>query len=357
MKVNWGLKNKLSKKSIFIGAILLIVLGITVFRVVEALAPVEEKAEAPVSVTTATAEMGTIYATAPLTGRIDPVESASVIPMTAGQVTAVNVAIGDRVSKGTVLFRIDQTQASVLYNQAKLAANNAKENYDRISSLYKEGAVSLQAYQGAETQYRSAAESLTAASEALSYCTVTSPINGYVTSVNVSVGSLVSQAAPAVTVADVSALEINTAISEYLVGKVNVGDPVEIYIDTLSEKPFNGSISALSPAPAQGTLTYPVTISVEDPEGKVQAGMFAEIQIVSAKKEHVLCIPSDAVFLKSGKSKVAVLEGDIPKLVDVKTGLDNGESVEVVSGLKAGNIIIVTGQQFITEGEAVNITK
>jgi RND family efflux transporter MFP subunit len=355
MKINKGLIKGLTKKRIILIIVVLIVVAIGIFRIVQAFAPETTTAKTPVNVTVATAEIGTVYATSPLTGKIDPVESATIVPMAAGQVTAVDVEIGDYVHKGTLLFKTDPTQASVIYNQAKIARNTAKADFDRVASLYNEGAVSLQSYQNAQAQYSATAQSLTAAAAALGYCTVTAPISGYVTSVNVTVGQLASQASPAVTIADVSSLKINTTLSEYLVGKVKVGDSVDIYIKTLSKTPFKGTITALSPAPAAGTLTYPVTISVEDPAGVVKAGMFAEIQIVSAKKDNVLCIPSDAVFLKSGESKVTVLKGKIPKLVTVTTGLDNGVTVEITSGLKAGDTIVVTGQQYVTEGEAVKV--
>ena len=355
MKINRGLIKGLSRKKIVLIIVVLIVAAIGILRIVQAFAPETTTPKAAVNVTVATAEIGTVYATSPLTGKIDPIESASIVPMVAGQVTAVNVAVGDYVRKGTLLFKTDSTQASVVYNQAKIACNTAKTNFDRTASLYNEGAVSLQTYQNAQAQYSAAAQSLTAAADALGYSTVTAPISGYVTSVNVTVGTLASQASPAVTIADVSSLEINTTISEYLVGKVKVGDKVDIYIKTLSKTPFSGSITAVSPAPAAGTLTYPITISVADPSGVIKAGMFAEIQIVSAKKDNVLCIPSDAVFLKSGESKVAVLHGRIPKLVTVTTGLDNGKTVEITSGLKAGDTIVVTGQQYVTEGEAVKV--
>ena len=358
MKINLGFLNKgWSKKKIIIAIAILVVIVISVFRIIEAFQPDKIAEKAPVSVTVDTVEIDTIYATSPLTGKIDPVESASIVPMIAGQVTSVHVKMGDYVEKGALLFELDGTQSAVAYNQAKIAHDTAKTNFDRTASLYKEGAISLQTYQNAQAQYYAAAQSLTAAADAFSYTRVTSPINGYVTSMNVAVGTLASQASPAVTIADVSSLEINTSISEYLIGKVKQGDPVEIYISTLSETAYKGTISALSPAPAAGTLTYPATISVENPKGEIKAGMFAEIQIVSAKKENVLCIPSEAVFMKSGESKVATLSGEMPKLVTVSTGLDNGTTVEIISGLKAGDLIIVTGQQFVVEGEAVKVVE
>lgn len=349
------IKQKISRKKFVVLVLLIAIAILSIYRIADSLKPPAITEKSPVNVTTATVKIGSIYSTAPLSVRIDPAESASVVPMTAGEVTSVSVSLGDYVTEGTVLFELDKTQMATSYNQAKLAYDTAKADYDRLSQLYKEGAVSQQQYQGAQTQLNAAKQTMTAASEALSYCTVRSPINGYITSVNIFVGSLASQAMPAVTIADVSSLEINTTVSEYLISKVNQGDNVDIYIKTLSDKPFKGIITAVSPAPAAGILTYPITIEVENTDGVIKAGMFAEVQIVSDRKDDVLCIPSDAVFIKEGYLKVAVLNGNIPSLVTVTTGLDNGTMVEIQSGLNEGDTIVVSGQQYVTEGEAVNI--
>jgi len=349
-------RSKVSKRILLI-VVIVVVAALGIYRIAESMKPPVISEKVPVSVITAVVEEGSIYATSPLTGRIDPLDSAAVVPMAAGEVTLVAVSLGDYVKKGDLLFEMDKVQMATTYNTAKLAYDSAKTDYERMGVLYKEGAISLQQYQGIETQFNVAKQNLNAAAEALSYSTVTSPIDGYITSVNVSAGSLASQAAPAITVADVSKLEINTSLSEYLINKVNPGDKVDIFIKTLSKDPYPGTVTAISPAPALGTLTYPVTISVDDSSGAIKAGMFAEVQIVSDMKEGVICVPSDAVFIKSGESKVVVLDGNIPTITTVETGLDNGITAEVTSGLKVGDIIVISGQQYIVDGEAVNITE
>jgi RND family efflux transporter MFP subunit len=342
-------------KKIVLTLVIVAVIALGIYRIAESLAPPVTAEKKPVNVVTAVVEKGNIYATSPLTGRIDPVDSAAVVPMTAGEVTNVAVSLGDYVKKGDLLFELDKAQMATTYNSAKLAYESAQKDYERMRVLYQEGAVSLQQYQGIETQLNVARENLNAAAEAMSYCTVTSPIDGYITSVNVIEGGIASQAAPAVTVADVSKLQINTSLSEYLINKVNTGDQVDIFVKTLSKDPYPGTITAISPAPALGTLTYPVTISVDDNSGTIKAGMFAEVQIVSDMKEDVICVPSDAIFIRSGESKVAVLNGSIPSIVTVETGLDNGVMAEVTSGLKVGDVIVVSGQQYVVDGEPVNI--
>ena len=375
---------KKGKKKIILIIIIALLLVLAAFRLVSALRPAEVAEIPPVNVTITQVERSSVYAAAPLTGRVQSVNEAAIVPLVSGEVTAVNVELGDYVEKGTVLFTIDRTQMNASYNQAlsgraqaQAAVTQAtgslesvKKAYEGMQALYEQGAVSQKDYEDTLHGYEAAEQGLAAAraalaaanaglssaSEGLSYCAPKAPISGYVTSVNVSVGGLASQAAPAVTLADTSELEINTTVSEYLISKLAQGDSVEITVSVLPGQSFSGLVKALSPAPSLGTLTYPATISIDDPENLIRAGMFAEIQIVADKRDSVLCLPSAAVFIKAGQSTVATLDADgLPSLRQVTTGLDNGETVEIVDGLKEGETVIITGQQYITEGVAVNV--
>lgn len=351
-------KPKKKKTKIITIIAVIFIIGLVIFRVVSSMAAPETEKESAVNVKTALAEKMSINTTSPITGRVEPIEEVSIVPLATGKITAVYVDIGDKVSKGTTLFQIDGTQFATTLNKAQEGLNVAKSSYDRISALYKEGAVSYQDYEQAQSTYLNAQQNYTAASDSYSNCTVTSPINGYVTSKNVAVGSIASSAAPALTVADVSTLQINTNVSEYIVSDLKVGDSVDVYISTLGKDAYKGIIQAISPAPAAGELTYPIKISISDDEGKIKAGMFAEIRIVSEEKKNTLCVPSDSVIMKNGTAVVVTLEkGNVPKYNEVTTGIDNGKYVEILSGIKEGDTIVISGQQYVTEGTPVNITK
>lgn len=350
-------KPKRQKRKIVIILLAILLLLIIGYRIFQTFAPSEVEEAAVINVKVAEVEYGSITASSPITGRIEPVEEVTIVPMTSGEVTRVYVQIGDRVSKGTVLFDTDKTQMAASYNQANASYIMAKKTYENMRTLYNEGAVSLHDLDSAQVQYESALAAYTSASEGYSNTSVTSPIDGYVTSLNVSVGSMAAPGSPVASVADVSSLVVNTTISEYLVSQLKVGDPVEILVSTLSGNIFQGKVSALSPAPAKGTLTYPVEFSVEDTSNLVKAGMFAEVRIVSAEKDHVLMVPSEAVLVKNGEALVVVINKEMPEYRKVLTGLDNGAFVEIINGLKEGETIVVEGQQYITENVKVNTSK
>lgn len=309
-----------------------------------------------VNIKVTSAAITTLENTSPLSGRLEPIEEVSLIPKAMGEVTRVNVELGQKVAKGTVLFELDKTQMATSFNQAKASYQDAQTNLSRMETLYQEGAVSLQQLEQAKTAYTMAKESYTAASDGLSNYVVSSPIDGYVTSVNVDVGTVASQAIAAVTIANIDKLEINTSVSEAMINKIAVGDKVEVLVSSVSDTPLSGTISALSPAPAMGTLTYPLKVTLDNEGLSIKPGMFAEVIVTSDKIDGVVAVPSAAVLIKSGKTVVAVIDDD-SKLVfrDVVIGIDNGELIEIKSGVNTGETIVIEGQHYLEEDSEFNI--
>lgn len=354
-------KNSLIKwaKAHKVAAVLIIALAaITVFRLItfgmDLANPTVEEGKI-ISVRVSEAEYTSIAKASPLSGRISPVEEAAIVPLAAGKVTAVHVKVGDYVKAGTVLFELDKSTVASQYNQAKAAYDLAKSSYANMTVLYNEGAISKADYDAVYVQYVQASEGFKAASEAYSYYNVSTPIDGYVTSLNVSVGNLAGSNMAA-SVANTDELQIQTTISEYMAGLISQGDVVDVYVEALGSEPYSGTVTALSPAPALGTLTYPITITLDNASGDLMSGMFAEIQIKSEESAEAVCVPSDAVIVKNGVSIVVSLDDeDIPIFNEVTTGIDNGEMVEILSGIEAGQRIVVSGQDFVTEGLRVNV--
>ena len=335
---------------------LAIVIGLVGFRMVSLFSGNEKVEETEVSVEVTKAEVRDIITSAPISGRVKPKEEVNVVPLMQGKVTAVYANVGDRVSVGTLLFTIDASQLESKINQASEAQNVAKDTFERMKALYLEGAIAYQDYEQARLNYVNAAQSYIQASDAYSDCNVRAPISGYVTANNLNVGTLPPQTAPSMVIADVSSLVIETEVSENVVANLKEGDSVEVYIEAVSKEPLSGTVTSISPAPTSGKMTYPVKVTLASTE-RVKAGMFAQIKIVNSTGREVLCVPSSSVMIKNGEKTVAVLDGNIPKFAKVQTGLDNGEYVEILDGIRDGEVVITKGQQYVKEGESVKITK
>jgi len=267
-------------------------------------------------------------------------------------------------------------QAQIGMSQAQTGLTDAQTNLTRMETLYAQGAVSLvqyeqaksaltmaeqsydmakQSYSMAEQGYNMARQNCNSANDALGNYVVTAPIGGYVTSVNVQTGGMASQSVPAITIADIDKLEIDTSISETMINKISVGDKVDVIVSSVSSEPFTGTVTALSPAPATGTLTYPMKITLDNSNEQIKPGMFAEVVIVSDKSSNVIAIPSEAVLIKSGKTVVAIIKDDKVTFSEVTLGVDNGQLAEITSGVSEGDVVVTEGQSYLSESSEFKI--
>ncbi len=328
------------------------------YRILSVLFPPEKPESLPVHVHTSISEMGSIYTTSPITGRIEPIREAVIVPMVQGQVIATHVSLGQFVTSGALLFEIDSTQIEASYRQASSAYQAARTAYEALSLLYREGAASRSDFENAQAQYAAAEAAFTQTKEAYENCKPTAPFDGYITSLNVSVGNQAPTGQMAASIADITSLKIEAGVSEYLINDLAPGQQVDIWITGIKDQPYPGTIEALSPAPGAGTLSYPVTIRIPNESGELKAGMFAEVRVHSQIKDHVLLVPSDAPYIKGGQTWIISLDKDgYPLFHLVKLGVDNGTMVEIVEGLNPGETVVVSGQPYVKEGTPVIVAE
>jgi RND family efflux transporter MFP subunit len=167
---------------------------------------------------------------------------------------------------------------------------------------------------------------------------------------------MAAQTMPAVTISDVSEISVAMSVSENIIPKIKVGDAVTVKIKSVSGEAIPAKIETIVPSPPQGQTTYPVIIAFDTDAAGVHPGMFAEITLTTGVAKDVITIPSDAVMIKSDKQVVAVLGADEKvSLVDVTTGLDNGTSVEITSGIAAGDRVIYEGQYYVDADSEVKV--
>ncbi|MDD3169347.1 MAG: hypothetical protein PHC91_07805, partial [Eubacteriales bacterium] len=117
-----------------------------------------------------------------------------------------------------------------------------------------------------------------------------------------------------------------------------------------------GTVTALSPAPAAGSLTYPMKVTLDNETAEVKPGMFAEVIVTSDKTADVIALPSSSVLIKSGKTVVVTITDDNKiEFREVVVGVDNGELAEIKSGIKVGDTVVIEGQYYLEETSEFNI--
>lgn len=315
--------------------------------------------------TTAVVEKRDMGSLVQATGIIKPKVGAEVKvgARITGKVEHLYANIGDRVKKGQVLVRLEQDdlkaradQAEAAYLEASAAFGKAKIDLERDKPLAKEGYISQQnidvlqnIYDMANARVLKAKADQNYAKAQLSYATITAPISGTIASVTTQQGETVAAGLNAptfITIIDLNKLEVNAYIDETDVGKIGVGQDALFTVDTFADKDFNGKVTAIYPRAVlqENVVNYITLISIENSEGKLKPDMTANVTITLKKKKGVLAVPGAAVARESGKKHV-LLQGKDGKTTrrEVKTGWKEGSYIEITSGLKEGDMVLISG--------------
>lgn len=346
-----------------------------------------------------------------ISGRTFANNEVAVMPKSVGTVTNVNVKLGDLVQKGSPLFSVEQddilrsveqAQSSVDLaqkgvDQAKNGLENAKINYEsnkeqienailtleRTRKLYEEGAVSktqleqaelaasennLKAIEGqvrqAEIAYKQAQEQLrqaeigyNQASSNLSDTTVTAPITGIVSSLDVQEGKMATNTQPAAIIVEMDQVYLQVNVVENLVNSLSVGQEVTVDIPAALDEEITSTISYVSPTTDPATQLYTVRVYIENENKNIRPGMNGEIKVGLDKIESAVIVPGNAVLDEDGEEVIYLVEDDKAVRRLVTTGLDTGDYIEIIEGLEEGEEIIVEGQHYVKDGAKVKVVR
>jgi membrane fusion protein, multidrug efflux system len=285
----------------------------------------------------------------------EDVKLASQVP---GRVVAMSVAEGDSVRAGQVVAEIEappledqQRQARASLAQAKAALENARLNLARTERLFERGIAAGKEIEDARAQSAASEAGLEQAEAALAIADrqltrahVRSPISGQVVKRFVGVGEQVdgTAAQPLLEVANVDRVEVAAHVAADHLGRVRVGQPAAIVSDAWPDRTFEGEVIAIAPAIDPATNAALVRIRVKNPERLLKVGMFAQARIGLQEKKGVLVVPPSAVSKTDEGTAVYVVSGDEATRTPVKLGLETPEAVELLSGVKEGQKVLVS---------------
>ncbi|MCG2800237.1 MAG: biotin/lipoyl-binding protein [Cellulomonas sp.] len=317
--------------------------------------------------TTVAASTSTIEQSVSSTGTLTPTVQEDVSFEVSGTVTAVSVAEGDTVTVGQTLATVDtlQLNADLLDAKATLATAEAK-----LSDLEDEddGTTTADAQISAATAQVAVAEAaVTTAEEAVADATLTAPVAGLVTAVDVEVGDKISGSSSSsasgaatgatggattsttastaqFTIVGTDAYQTSLTLADSDVAKIAVGDQVEMTSDDLADTVFGvvSSIGLISTS-TSGTAGYPVVVDVTGDVSALRDGISVTAEIIYSRRTDVLTVPSAAVTQEDGTSYVQKVESDgtVTKTA-VVTGETSGTVIEITSGLVEGDEVQVT---------------
>jgi HlyD family secretion protein len=356
----------------------------------------------------ASVERGNIARSVVATGKIEPRAVVEVKSKASGIVKKILVEYGDTVRQGQVLAELDkeELQARLREARANLQAAEAAEEaahaaleknrveaegpdipflksaMERARRMQKEGLIAVNVVEDAEKAYQLALnKQMTAnrllavnraeitrakaqvsqataiverAEEDLRNSTITSPIEGLVLSRDVEIGDAVSsilvlgsQATLIFTLGDVSDVFVRGKVDQADIGKVYLGQPARIVVESFRDKKFDGKVYKISPLGVEkdNVTTFEVQVSIRNPGQQLKANMSANAEIILEEKQNVLLIPEAAiVYDKDRKATVEVPDSTNEKgrrKMPVTLGISNGVKTELASGLNQGQKVIL----------------
>ena len=301
-----------------------------------------------------------------------PNEDVKVSALVPGRITALNVAEGDRVTKGEVIATLDDStyqqqfaQAQATLQQAQANLKNAQQNLTRNQTLFSRGIAARMDLENAQTQLTvaKATEQQDLASEQLARLQlertkILSPLTGVVAKRFASVGEQVdgTAAQPIAEVADIAIVDLAGNLPATYMSRVHVGETLAVTSDAIPGKAFAGRVVAVAPAVDPSTNVGGVRIRIANPGRMLKLGMYLNAQIQVETHKNALIIPAEAIYRdESGKPIAYEVIGGVAKVADITPGIESKGKAEILNGVKEGDTIILSGGYGLDDGTKVKI--
>lgn len=336
-----------------------------------------------IKVKTAKVEGRSVSRTVEATGSLAPWDEVLVSNDTPGTVEKIEADLGDKVSSGQTLAVLDQREARLNYEEADAAlqtslksldrerarATDARTTLTRYDELFKQEMVSVSQHDSAVTANEVAQAQLREAEAAvkqsqarldlvkkrLSDTVVKSPIDGEVRKRFVSVGENVKEKTQMFSVVSTGTLKFQGTVAEISAPKLRVGQTIDISVDAYRDKAFKGKLTRISPAIDVKTRTLDVEASVPNPARLLKPGFFAKARILTSVDKGVPFVPSEAVYIFVGITKVFVIEDSVAREKLVNTGVRDGSLVEIVDNVTPGQTVAATNLSALYDGARVSV--
>lgn len=333
------------------------------FQIKKAIAMGAMFAPPPAAVTTAIAKKEKWQPTISVVGSLRALQGVTVSTDLAGIVTEILFTSGTEVKKGQPLVKLESTQEQAHLRSAEARRDLAKLNLDRQRDLMAKEAISQAVLDAAESEYRQAAAAVDEAAALLRRKTIVAPFDGLLGIRRVNLGQYLNVGDPIVQLESVDPITVVFAVPQAQFEQVAVGKKIRVRVEGISQTEFEGEVAAIESRLDEATRNLIVQGKVANPERKLRAGMFANVDVLLPEVD-VIAIPATAIsYAPYGDSVFVVRDGKTPdgkpaKIAEqrfVRTGQRRGDFVAIVSGVNEGEEVVSSGTFKVRTGFPVNV--
>ncbi|MCX6183053.1 MAG: efflux RND transporter periplasmic adaptor subunit [Bacteroidetes bacterium] len=345
--------------------IALVVIGFVVWKLSSNKAEKEEKTALanpvvtvfPVTVLTAKSEI--ISGDFTVSGTFLPFRELSFVSETQGRVVSLMVENGDVVAQGQVIAQLDDEQVKYDLTLAEAVYQKAEDDLNRFKTMSQQGAVTKQQLADINLNYNNAKNKLNTLQRMARKSSVVAPIAGTINNLKLEVGSYLAPGSLVAEIVDVSRIKMMVKLSDAEILKIKRGGQAEVKADLFSDIKFKASVSALS-VKADAAKKYDVELLIENSEkNPVKAGMTGVASFKSGEEKQAIMIPKNCLLGGVQNPSVYIINAKdtVAHVMPVVIGLSVEDRVEVIRGINVGDIVVVSGQLNLNEGNKVEVIK
>lgn len=314
-------------------------------------------------------------------GNLIGAATVDVVPKTSGRLEVIGVRLGDRVSRGQIIARVEDRELTEQVKQAEASfevagasirqresdLKLANTNLQRSQNLFSRQLLPKQTLDDAEARSEAAAAQLDLARAQfaqakarldelrinLSNTRVVSPVDGFVGRRNLDPGAFASANTPVVSVVDIHFVRLVAGLVEKDLRRVEVGMPADVEVDAFPGEVFSATIARVAPVLDPATRTAQIEVDVPNPSFRLKPGMYAKVQLTVDRRPGALVVPRSAVVDLEGKRGVFTAQDNKARFLPIQVGLQNDQHAEVRGGLREGDQVIATGAGALRDGDTI----
>jgi RND family efflux transporter MFP subunit len=306
-----------------------------------------------------------------VSGNVQPKKEANISTRMMGYITGINAEVGDYITKGKVLVNISNSdlqaklgQVKANITQAEAGVQNAKKDYDRISTLYEQSSVTQKELDDISTHYNMAKAGLEAAKQMenevksqFAYTRITAPFSGTITAKYANSGDLANPGMPLLTIAKTGQYQVVAMVPENQISSIKTGQKATIWLKSI-EKEINGIVNEIAVSSSNTGGQFIVKLNLDKHDQKLYAGMFTTVSFEGNqdKQQETILIPENSLVKKGGLKGVYTVGADnVAILRWLRIGRKYGDNYEVLSGLSKGDKLIISSQSRLYNGAPLTI--
>ncbi|NMH58653.1 efflux RND transporter periplasmic adaptor subunit [Alteromonas ponticola] len=304
-----------------------------------------------------TAELGKIASNYTTTAILEAKEEAFVVARASGIIENIYVEEGDYVEKGQVLAQLDPNRYELSLRKARADLKGIEQELAKIDKVYSKKLVSDDTYDKLAAQYESIKATVKLAELDLKEATIVAPISGFIAERNAKVGNLTEsfQRERMFHIVQQKILQGIVYLPESELPRIRRDQQASLTIPALEDAAIPAYIERISPVVDAKTGTFKVTLRVPNDNAQLMAGMFSEVAINYDTHENATLLPRQAIISIDNKNSVFVVEDGVAKKRDVTLGYEEGNTIEILSGVKSAEQVVTVGHQNLKDSAPVEV--